>query len=117
MMFTIEYYEKSDKTKPVEEFILSLNDKLKVKVLRDLKLLQEFGNELRKPQSTMISNGIFELRSKVSTNIIRIFYFFIIGKTIVLTNGYLKKQQKLSKKDFELALKYKEDYMKRMKKN
>lgn len=37
-MFKIEYYEKADKTKPVEEFILSLNDKLRVKVLRDLKI-------------------------------------------------------------------------------
>ncbi len=110
-MFKIEYYEKADKTKPVEEFILSLNDKLRVKVLRDLKLLQEFGNELREPQSVYIHDGIFELRSKVSTNIIRVFYFFIVGKTVVLTNGYIKKQQKLSNRDLKIAIKYKTDYM------
>ena len=111
-MFRIEYYEKKDKTKPVEDFILSLNDKLKVKVLRDLKLLQEFGNELREPQSKKVSKeGIFELRSKSGTDIVRIFYFFIIGNTIILTNGYIKKKDRISKKDINTAIEYKKDYL------
>ena len=115
-MFKIEYYQKLDKTKPVDDFINSLNDKLKAKTLRDLKLLQEFGNELRKPQSSIASkkDGIFELRSKQGSDISRIFYFFIVGKTIILTNGYIKKQNKISKPDLELAIGYKNDYIKRV---
>lgn len=113
-MFRIEYYEKLDKTKPVEDFIMTLNEKLRVKTLRDLKLLQEFGYELREPQSKKVSNeGIFELRSKQASDIVRIFYFFIIGKTIILTNGYLKKSKKLSNKDLQLAIEYKKDYINR----
>lgn len=113
-MFKVEYYEKVDKTKPAEEFILSLRDKLRVKTLRDLKLLQEFGYEIREPQSSKVTkDGIFELRSKQGSDIVRVFYFFIVGKTIILTNGYQKKQEKISKKDLELAIKYKNDYMER----
>lgn len=97
----------------MDEFLDSLNDKLKVKVLRDMQLLREFGNKLREPQSIKLSNGIFELRSKQGSNIAKAFYFFIVEETIIFTNGYEKKQQKLSKKDFELAVKYKEDYLNR----
>ena len=48
------------------------------------------------------------------SDVARAFYFFIVGKTIIFTNGYIKKKQKLSTKDFELAIKYKEDYFNRI---
>lgn len=56
--------------------------------------------------SKYISDGIFELRSKQSSNITRIFYFFVFGSSIILTNGYIKKDQKLAEKEFEKAKKY-----------
>lgn len=113
-MFTVEFYEKADKTVPVEEFIMSLNDKLKTKVFRDLKLLQEFGNEIREPQSKKVSeDGLFELRTKQGSDIVRVFYFFVINKKIILTNGYVKKKNKVSRKDLDLAKEYKKDYIER----
>lgn len=110
MAFDVEYYEKSDGTYPVEEFILSQNNKMKAKIFKNLELLEIRGNELREPYSKYIEDGIFELRNKVGSDITRILYFFVIGEKIILTNGYVKKTQKAPKSEIEIAKKYKNDY-------
>ena len=80
-----------------------------------LKILSEYGNNLREPYSKYIDKGIFELRIKFSTDITRIFYFFVRDSKIILTNGYIKKQNKLDSNEFSKAVKYKEDYERREK--
>lgn len=111
--FDIEYFEKSDKTYPAEEFILSEDIKMQAKIFRTLELLELKGNELREPYSTYLTDGIFELRVKQGTDISRVLYFFVIGKKIVLTNGFRKKTQKTPKNEIELAKKYKSEYEQR----
>lgn len=111
--FLIEYYEKNDGTFPAEEFILSQDNKMKAKIFRNLELLEQRGNELREPYSKHIGDGIFELRSKVSSDISRVMYFFVIGEKIILTNGFIKKSQKTPKSEIELAKKYRNDYLNR----
>ena len=54
-----------------------------------------------------------ELRSKQSSNITRIYYFFFVGKKAILTNGFIKKTKKTPKAELELAKKYKADYERR----
>lgn len=39
---------------PTKDFILSLNDKLKAKTLRNIKLLSDYGPELREPGSSKL---------------------------------------------------------------
>lgn len=39
--FTIELYEDTKGNKPVEIFLLSLDDKMRIKLLRILEILQE----------------------------------------------------------------------------
>jgi phage-related protein len=108
------FYEKVDKTKPVADFLGSLEPKMKVKALREIQLLKECGNELREPYSKHLQDGIYELRIKQGSNISRIFYFFFVGKTIVMTNGFIKKTQKTPQLELEKAIKYKDDYERRM---
>jgi phage-related protein len=95
--------------------INSLPMKIRVKAFASLKILSEYGNNLREPYSKYIDKGIFELRIKFSTDITRIFYFFIKDNKIILTNGYIKKQNKLDSNEFIKAVKYKEDYERREK--
>jgi phage-related protein len=40
-------------------------------------------------------------------------YFFFAGRKVVLTNGFVKKSQKTTKTEKELAKKYKTDYERR----
>ena len=68
-----------------------------------LELLELRGNTLREPYSKELDNGIFELRIKQSSNITRILYFFVIGKKIILTNGFVKKTEKTPKREIDLA--------------
>jgi phage-related protein len=76
-------------------------------------LLEHNGPQLREPYSKMLEDGIFELRTKQSSDITRVFYFFFVGRKIVLTNGFVKKSQKTPKAEKELARKYKADYERR----
>lgn len=96
--FEIIPYNKKDGSSPVLEFISSLNPKMKAKVLMEVDLLEEYGNELGGKYTKHLDDGIFELRVKVSSDITRILYFFCIGKKIILTNGFIKKTKKRLKK-------------------
>ena len=108
--FEVIYYTKDDGSQPIKEFLNSLSDKLKAKAYHDIGILKNNGNTLREPYSKPIEQGLFELRTSQGSDISRIFYFFIVGRKIILTNGFVKKTQKTPKKEIELALKYKADY-------
>lgn len=109
-LFEVEYYEKSDGTYPAEEFILSQDIKMQTKLFRLLELLELKGNELREPYSKSLSDGIFEIRAIQGNNITRVLYFFVVGKKIILTNGFVKKTQKTPDSEITLAKKYRTDY-------
>lgn len=113
MSFCVEYYELENGICPVEEFILKQDNKMQAKIFKNLELLEIRGNELREPFSKHIEDGIFEIRNKVGNDITRIFYFFVIGQKIILTNGFIKKTQKTPKAEIALAKKYRNDYLNR----
>ena len=112
--FNIIMYETEAGRLPVVDFLSSIkDDKLLAKIYRDIKLLEVSGNLLREPYSKALNNGLFELRTKQGTNISRIIYFFIVGNNIVLTNGFIKKTQKIPASEIEKALEYRRDFLKR----
>lgn len=112
-MFELEFYTLPDGTKPVEAFLNSLDKKMRVKAISALELLEEYGNRLREPHSKSMGDGLFELRIKFASDITRIFYFFVVGNKIVLTNGFIKKSMKTPTGEIKKAKKYKEDYERR----
>lgn len=112
-MWTLEFYETKNKTVPVEEFLDSLDTKMRAKALKELQILKEFGTSLREPYSKPIKDGIFELRIKVASDITRIFYFFYKDNKIILTNGFVKKTMKIPPSEINRALKYRNDYIRR----
>ena len=112
-LFEVDFYETTDGKQPAKDFLLSLNIKMRAKMLRMIDLLMKNGNELREPYSKLISDGIYELRAKVGSDISRVLYFFMIGHHIILTNGFIKKTQKIPNKELERAKRYKADYLNR----
>lgn len=103
MSFNVEYFQNRDGTYPVEDFILSQEYKMQAKIFRMIELLELNGNALREPYSKELEDGIFELRIKQSNNITRSLYFFVVGKKIILTNGFVKKTEKTPKREIQLA--------------
>lgn len=78
-MFDVEFYRLENGVAPVKAFLDSLPVKHRVKTLDGLMLLEEFGNALREPYSKPLDDGLFELRVKFSSDIMRVFYFFLCG--------------------------------------
>lgn len=111
--FEIIFYDKPDGTEPVKDFILSLDKKMRAKMLRTIAMLEVNGYELREPCSKLLEDGIFELRAQVGTNISRVLYFFIVGRKVILTNGFIKKTQKTPKDEIERAKRYRAEYLSR----
>ena len=56
------------------------------------------------------TDGLYEIRIQVASDIFRIFCFFDKGQLVVLVNGFQKKTQKTPKQEIELALKLKAEY-------
>ena len=110
-MFDIDYYVTKEGYCPIMDFFSTLDDKMRAKCFRLLELLEKNGNELREPYSKYLGSGLFELRVKQSSNVIRIVYFFVIEHRIIITNGFVKKTLKTPRRDIELAKKYREDFL------
>ena len=113
--FNAEFYEKSDGTKPAEEFLDTLDAKMFAKMIRAIEVVKATGTSAREPYSKHLDDGIFEVRAKVGSNISRVLYFFFAGKMFVLTHGFIKKTQKTPPSEIERAKKYRTEYLDRKK--
>lgn len=111
--FEVIFYEQDDGTCPVRIFLDALDLKMRAKMVRTIALLQTNGYELREPYSKALNDGIFELRAKQGSDITRVLYFFVVGRKIVLTNGFIKKSQKTPPSEIALAKSYRTEYMQR----
>ena len=108
----IDLFEKNGNC-PVDEFLDSFKDEqLRAKTLKNIVSLAIEGSNSRPPLSKYVGDGLFELRTKSGNNIDRIFYFFVFGNRIIMTNGYIKKSQKIDDLEFEKAKKYRDEYFK-----
>lgn len=109
--YEVIFYDKTDGTEPAKDFILSLDKKMRAKMLRTISLLADNGPDLREPCSKPLGDGIFELRAKVGSDISHVLYFFIVGRRVILTNGFIKKTQKTPPAELERAKRYRADYL------
>jgi phage-related protein len=114
MNYSIIYYEKENGDCPVREFIEQF-DHLKQRpiIYARLALLEEHGPQLKRPYADFLRNKIYELRFKISNKQVRILYFFAHGKTIVLSNAFIKKTTKVPENEIERAIRYRHDYFKK----
>ena len=78
-----------------------------------LEFLEEKGPALREPFSKPLGDGIFEIRAKQGSNISRVLYFFVIGRKIILTNGFVKKTVKTPLGEIVRAKRYRADFQRR----
>lgn len=111
--YDVIFYDLPDGSKPVKDFMDTLDEKMFAKIVRTIDMLKQVGPTLRLPYSEHLDDGIFEIRVKQGSNITRELYFFFIGKKIILTNGFVKKTQKTPKNQIELAKKYRAEYKSR----
>lgn len=93
-----EFYDcQTPKVKEKIDFVLGLLSNVEIIPSKFLKYLES-------------TDGLYEIRIKVGTNIYRIFCFFDQGKLVVLINGFQKKDQKTPKNEIVKAEKIKKSY-------
>jgi len=94
-----------------QEFFDKQTKIVKAKMLWTFDLIEEMQ---RVPETYLkhIENtdGLYEIRVQLGSNIFRIFCFFDRGQLVLLANGFQKKSQKTPKKEIEIALKIKAEY-------
>ena len=94
-----------------EEFLIKQRQKVKEKIFWTFLLIEE----VRQVPETYLkhlegTDGLYEIRIQLASDIFRIFCFFDEGKLVVLANGFQKKTQKIPKQEITKALKIMEEY-------
>ena len=95
------------------DFFIKQKQKVKDKIIWTFKLIetiQQVPEEYLKHMEG--TDGLYEIRVKLGSDIFRIFCFFDDGKLVVLANGFQKKTQQTPKSEIERALKIKKEYEK-----
>jgi len=115
MAWEIELYTTEKGECPVEAFILKIPKKAQAKVARYIRLLTEFGLQLREPYVRDITgiSKLKELRIPFRTDAYRIFYFAFTGQKFVLVHAIQKKTPKTPKRDLQIAEARLNDYLAR----
>lgn len=107
------FYDLADGSEPAYEFLLRLDHKMRSKMVWTIELLEASGTGIREPYSKHLTDGIFELRAKVGSDISRVLYFFVIGRRAILTHGFIKKSNKTPPSEIERAKLYRNEYLSR----
>jgi len=92
-------------------FFEKQNKKVKAKIVWTFDLIEDLQ---RVPETYLKhlenTDGLYEIRVQLGSDIFRIFCFFDKGQLVILANGLQKKTQKTPKQDIETALKIKAEY-------
>lgn len=111
--FELVFYKKPNGDCPVGEFLSSLNKVMRFKMMHQFDLLELYGNKPKGDFSKFVKDGIFEVRAQNKTDITRVLFFFDKDRKIILTNGFVKKTQRLPNSELETAMRYRADYLAR----
>jgi len=94
-----------------EEFLSEQPQKVQDKIFKIIDAIETLEripqNYLKHLEGT---DGLFEARVQLGSNIWRVFCFFDKGRLVILLNGFQKKTQKTPKKEIEKAIQLKKEY-------
>jgi phage-related protein len=69
------------------------------------EMLEEYDPALGKPYTSPIGDGLFEIRAKGKEGIGRSLFCTIKGREIIILHSFIKRSQKIPKKEIDLARK------------
>ena len=95
------FYRNSSGKEPVRDWLKSLSKNDKKKIGEDIKTVQ-YGWPVGMPVVKNVEKGLWEIRSSIKRGEARVLVAVKDNKVILL-HGFLKKTQKISAKDLEIA--------------
>ncbi len=107
MEFEVNFYKDNSNKSPIEEFLLELEKSNLRFIFQAREAIERLRNRAyhKEPFSKHIEPGLWELRVKSGTDILRILYTFEKGKIIILLHIFIKKKQKTPTKELKIARK------------
>jgi phage-related protein len=103
------FFRSGSGAEPVRDWLLSL-PKGDRKAIGDDVLKVQYCWPIGRPLVGSLGNGLWEVRSRLGDRTARII-FYVNGRTMVLLHGFMKKTQKISKHDLDVAMKRKNQLM------
>jgi phage-related protein len=107
--FTLEWYYDKNGNSVGYDYFLDLTKGQRRKLLALVKRMGDFGKIYDNTKFRNEGDGIFAFKPQPD----RFLSFFTDDKKIIVTNGFLKKTDKLPKTEKELAVKLRQDYFDR----
>ncbi len=100
-----EFYTRSNGHNEFLEFLGTLPLKDQEKLIKRIEVVQQEGliTALKKEWVKKLNDEIYEIRSRVSSNIQRALYFHVSGNRYVITHGFTKKTQKTPPREIKHA--------------
>lgn len=99
----IVFYRTSAGTEPVREWIKSLEEQERRLIGQDLARVQ-WRWPVGMPLCRSLGHGLWEVSTKMPGNRSARIIFFQQDAKLVVLHGFIKKSQKISKSDLDLAL-------------
>lgn len=98
LKWKVEYWSEAHLKSPIEKWFLNLTKEQVKSVAKELRMLEEIGNDLKLPHSKALGRGLFELRERRFGY--RIYYAFQNKCLIILLAAGDKTSQE---KDIKMA--------------
>ena len=93
------------------EFLKKQPVKVQNKIFKKIEAIETLERVLSNYLKMLVgTNGLYEARIQLGSDIWRVFCFFDHGKLVILLNGFTKKTQKTPKNEFEKALQLMQKY-------
>jgi len=105
----VVYYVDEKGRSPVLEDIRALTLKEQQKVFAYISLLEEQGEELRRPIADYVGDKLYELRPRAH----RVLYFFLLKEYAVIVHLFRKKTDRLPEAEKRVALSRMVDFLRR----
>ena len=95
-----------------EEFYNSLPNKDRNKIRATIDMIEEVGilPAIQLEWIKKLDTEIYEIRSKVSSNIQRALYFHWLGSKFIITHGFTKKTQKTPIQEIAKAIEIRKEF-------
>ena len=107
-----EFYTRLNGHTEFLEFLQTIPIKDKQKLLATIAPIQEHGLLVAQRMEWVkkLDDDIFEIRSKVASNIQRALYFHVINERYIITHGFTKKTQKTPQSEIKHAKDLKKEF-------
>ncbi len=105
----VVYYVDAQGRSPVLEDLQVLTRQEQQKIVAYISLLEEQGEELRRPIADYVGDKLYELRPKAH----RVLYFFLLKDSAVIVHLFRKRTDHLPEAEKRIALSRMRDFLER----